>query len=136
MVFYLFYLWIQTHNGDYLMKPIEEIQEQPEVKKKETAKSKLNENNFPVLDIEMLSVDEIKKSPGGINYVLRDVSRKHITQLAEIINTIFARPAILNDDEFKNSVIIEVSTLKKCVDELYSGMEFLSDVLRKNGMVK
>ena len=104
--------------------------------KRKTAKDKLNENKFPVLDVEMLSVDEINKSPGGINYVLRDVARKHISQLTEIINTIFARPAILTDDEFKNSVIIELSTLKKCVDELYSGMEFLSDVLRKNGMVK
>jgi len=112
---------------------IENIEEATNI---ETVKAKLNESKFPVLDIDMLSVDEIKKSPGGINYVLRGVVKDHIIRLAEIVNTIFARPAILSDDEFKNSVIIELSTVKKSIDELYKGMEFLADVLRKNGMIR
>jgi hypothetical protein len=90
-------------------------------------------NNVPVLDFEMLTVDEVSKSPGGIQYIMSGMHKDHIKRLAATIDAIFSRPQILTDDEFKNAVIAEIDTIKKSIDELYKGVQIITDVLKQAG---
>lgn len=76
--------------------------------------------------------DRVEGRPHGITYLTTGGVREDILEIAEFIDGVRSGSgAAMSDEEFRASVLSRLEGIEEKVEELYGGMNFLGDILRK-----
>ena len=76
--------------------------------------------------------DRVGERPDGITYLTTGGVREDILEIATIIEGMRSgRGEELTDEDFRSTVLSGLEEMRAQIDELYNGMNFLGDVLRK-----
>ena len=83
----------------------------------------------------MLTRKMVENAPDGITYLTLGILKEHMLELATSLEAILSGTSDeLTDEEFRSWATNTIKDQGRMIEELYEGMNYLGDAMKKNGI--